>query len=188
MNFKWNLKARESSGPGGWNDPDMLEVGVGGLNIEEEKTHFALWAVSKAPLIIGADLTSISDESLAILMNKDLISVNQDPDSPQAKCVVGCSSFSRFFRKPSVFATTSKNAAILVIVNWRELPYSGFSFSFKNFMDMVPSGPLFATDLYTGEKGQLDDEPRMSIRTLDSHGCQVIKLSSVNEEQPLPLI
>jgi len=47
----------------------MLEVGNGGLNHEEEKSHFALWAISKAPLIIGADLTTISASSLAILKN-----------------------------------------------------------------------------------------------------------------------
>ena len=45
----------ERSGPGGWNDPDMLEVGNGGLTHEEEKTHFAMWALAKAPLIIGCD-------------------------------------------------------------------------------------------------------------------------------------
>lgn len=67
---------RLASGPGGWNDPDMLEVGVGGLNHDEEMTHFALWAVSKSPLIIGADLVNIGDESLAILKNKDLIAIN----------------------------------------------------------------------------------------------------------------
>ena len=72
----WNLDDRDAAGPGGWNDPDMLEVGVGGLTLEEEKTHFALWAVSKAPLIIGADLVTISDESLQILKNKDLIAIN----------------------------------------------------------------------------------------------------------------
>ena len=45
----------------------MLQVGNGLLTTDEEKTHFALWAFSKAPLIIGADLTSISADSLAIL-------------------------------------------------------------------------------------------------------------------------
>ena len=46
------------------------------MTIEEEKTHFALWAVMKAPLVIGADLRNIRKESLDILMNKELIAVN----------------------------------------------------------------------------------------------------------------
>ena len=60
FNFRENVNLASKSGPGGWNDPDMLEVGNGGLTLEEEKTHFALWAISKAPLIIGCDLTIAS--------------------------------------------------------------------------------------------------------------------------------
>ena len=61
----------------------MLEVGVvrsdekpTEMSDEEEKTHFALWALQKAPLIIGADLRSIRPSSLKILMNKDIIAVS----------------------------------------------------------------------------------------------------------------
>ena len=75
-NFKQSQLHFERSGPGGWNDPDMLEVGNGGMTLDEEKTHFALWALAKAPLIIGCDLTTVSAESLAILKNKNLIAVN----------------------------------------------------------------------------------------------------------------
>jgi alpha-galactosidase len=71
------LSAAEAA-PGGWNDPDMLQIGNNVLTMEEERTHFALWAFAKAPLIIGADLNSISTESLAILKNKELIAINQD--------------------------------------------------------------------------------------------------------------
>lgn len=63
------MKVREYSGNSGWNDPDMLEVGNGGLTQEEEKTHFALWAISKAPLILGCDLSKVTKESLDIIMN-----------------------------------------------------------------------------------------------------------------------
>jgi len=82
-NFDDNLKDRYASGPGGWNDPDMLEVGVvrsketpNEMTVEEEKTHFALWALGKAPLIIGADLRSIRQSSLDILLNKEIIAVS----------------------------------------------------------------------------------------------------------------
>ena len=59
----------------------MLEVGNGGLTHEEEKTHFAMWCLAKAPLIIGCDITTASKDSIDILMNTDLIAVNQDPNS-----------------------------------------------------------------------------------------------------------
>ncbi|KAJ9249146.1 hypothetical protein DTO207G8_6933 [Paecilomyces variotii] len=64
--------------PGQWPDLDMLEVGTEVFTIPEEQTHFSLWAILKSPLIIGADLTSISNDSLAVMMEKDVISFNQD--------------------------------------------------------------------------------------------------------------
>ena len=69
------------TGPCAWNDPDMLEIGNGGLTHEEKKTHFALWAIAKAPLIIGCDLSIAPQSSHDILMNTDLIAVNHDSES-----------------------------------------------------------------------------------------------------------
>lgn len=91
-NFEMNQLHPEVAGPGAWNDPDMLEVGNHGLTHAEERTHFALWSIVKAPLIIGCDLNTVSEESLAILKNRDLIALNQDPLGKQAVCVQGCGS------------------------------------------------------------------------------------------------
>lgn len=70
------------AGPGQWPDLDMMEVGNGFLTEPEEQTHFTLWAIAKSPLTIGCalndTLTRISDSSLAILKNRDVIAVNQD--------------------------------------------------------------------------------------------------------------
>jgi hypothetical protein len=85
-----NQLSADRAGPGHWNDPDMLQVGNELLTLAEEKSHFALWAFAKAPLIIGCDLNTISAESLAILSNKNLIAINQDSKGVQAKCVYGC--------------------------------------------------------------------------------------------------
>ena len=76
--FYINDKHPESAGPGGWNDPDMLEIGNGGLTLDEERSHFALWAFAKAPLLIGCDLAKVSTDSLNILKSALLISINQD--------------------------------------------------------------------------------------------------------------
>jgi len=89
-NYKTNDLHPESAGPGGWNDPDMLEIGNGGLSDAEERSHFALWAFAKSPLIIGCDLTSVKSSSLNILKNKNLIAINQDPLGLQATCVLNC--------------------------------------------------------------------------------------------------
>ena len=73
-----NNKVANSSGPGGWNDPDMLEVGNGHMSSTEYETHFSLWSLMKAPLLIGCDLAKIDNESLRILTNPEVIAVNQD--------------------------------------------------------------------------------------------------------------
>jgi alpha-galactosidase len=65
--------------PGHWNDPDMLEVGNGGMSADEYRTHMSLWSMLAAPLIAGNDLRSMSDETKSILMNREVIAIDQDP-------------------------------------------------------------------------------------------------------------
>jgi alpha-galactosidase len=66
------------AGPGHWNDPDMLEVGNGGMKRDEYLTHMSLWALLAAPLLAGNDLRSMNDETKQILINSDVIAVDQD--------------------------------------------------------------------------------------------------------------
>lgn len=70
--------------PGGFNDPDMMEVGRGGMTDTEMRSHFALWAVMASPLIAGNDLRSMSSATQAILKNANLIAINQDSLGLQA--------------------------------------------------------------------------------------------------------
>jgi alpha-galactosidase len=72
------------SGPGYWNDPDMLVVGLGGLTDIEYRAHFSLWAMLAAPLIAGNDLRDMSESIKAILLNKEIIAIDQDPLGRQA--------------------------------------------------------------------------------------------------------
>ncbi len=67
------------AGPGHWNDPDMLEVGNGGMTDAEYRAHFSLWAILAAPLIAGNDLRDMRPEIHDILTNKEVIAVDQDP-------------------------------------------------------------------------------------------------------------
>ncbi len=66
------------AGPGGWNDPDMLEIGNGGMSADEYRAHLSLWAVMAAPLIAGNDLRTMTAETKAILTNPEVIAVDQD--------------------------------------------------------------------------------------------------------------
>ncbi|XP_058100010.1 alpha-galactosidase 1-like [Magnolia sinica] len=71
--------------PGGWNDPDMLEVGNGGMTKDEYIVHFSLWAISKAPLLLGCDVRNMTQDTMEIISNEEVIAVNQDPLGVQAK-------------------------------------------------------------------------------------------------------
>ncbi len=71
------------AGPGHWNDPDMLEVGNGGMSTDEYRTHMSLWAMLAAPLLAGNDLTTMTPETIALLTNKEVIAIDQDPAGKQ---------------------------------------------------------------------------------------------------------
>ncbi|KAL9809737.1 Alpha-galactosidase 2 [Arabidopsis thaliana] len=83
QNDRWASYAR----PGSWNDPDMLEVGNGGMTKEEYMSHFSIWALAKAPLLIGCDLRSMDKVTFELLSNKEVIAVNQDKLGIQGKKV-----------------------------------------------------------------------------------------------------
>ena len=76
------------AGPGHWNDPDMLEVGNGGMTDGEYRAHFSLWAMLAAPLIAGNDLTAMDAKTRAILLNREIIAIDQDPLGRQASRIM----------------------------------------------------------------------------------------------------
>ncbi|ANP53199.1 alpha-galactosidase [Streptomyces griseochromogenes] len=85
--LKQNLPLAPYAGPGHWNDPDMLEVGNGGMTDTEYRSHFSLWSVMAAPLLIGTDLRKASPATFDILDNKEVIAVDQDPLGRQGTVV-----------------------------------------------------------------------------------------------------
>ena len=92
--YEINVRLWKHAGPGGWNDPDMLEVGNGGLNYEENKAHFSLWCMMAAPLILGNDVRAFlkadgtpdtENTAYKIVTNKALIAIDQDPLGAQCR-------------------------------------------------------------------------------------------------------
>lgn len=81
-----NLYLSAYAGEGHYNDMDMLEI-ARGLKPEEEEVHFGMWCIMSSPLLIGCDLTTIPENSLNLLKNKELIALNQDPLGLQAYVV-----------------------------------------------------------------------------------------------------
>jgi alpha-galactosidase len=66
------------AGPGHWNDPDMLEIGNGGMTTDEYRTHMSLWAMLAAPLLAGNDVRSMTADTVSILLNSEVIAIDQD--------------------------------------------------------------------------------------------------------------
>lgn len=94
--YNFTLKHYQSAGPGAWNDPDMLEVGNGKLTEDENKSHFSLWCMLAAPLMLGNDIRKFVDgnnnpvegnAALKIVTNKQLIAIDQDPLGKPAKLI-----------------------------------------------------------------------------------------------------
>ncbi len=92
--YDFTIKKYAAAGPGGWNDPDMLEVGNGKLSEDENKAHFSLWCMMAAPLMLGNDIRKFVDgnnnavegnSALKIVTNKQLIAIDQDTLGKPAK-------------------------------------------------------------------------------------------------------
>jgi len=98
------------AGPGGWNDPDMLEVGNGGMTFNEYKSHFCLWSLIKSPLIIGCDVTNMTSETLSILSKKEVIAVNQDTSISVGKRV-------NWTLSADTYVGESSTAAYVIMLN-----------------------------------------------------------------------
>ena len=73
----------EFAGPGGWNDPDMLQFGNGDLSPEQNHSHFAMWCMLAAPLFLGTDISRLDSDAIRILTDRDLIAIDQDPSDAQ---------------------------------------------------------------------------------------------------------
>ena len=116
------------AGPGHWNDPDMLEVGNGGMTNEEYRAHFSMWCLLAAPLIAGNDLRSMNAETKEILTNKEVIAVDQDPLGTEARRIRHVEE-TEIWARPladggrAVALLNRGTASATISVQWTELGY-----------------------------------------------------------------
>jgi len=104
------------AGPGHWNDPDMLEIGNGGMTTDEYRTHMSLWAMFAAPLLAGNDVRTMSADTKSILLNKEVIAVNQDPMGAEG-LLVGKIGEANLFARP-----LNNGDSALMVVNRADAP------------------------------------------------------------------
>jgi alpha-galactosidase len=153
------------AGPGHWNDPDMLEIGNGGMTEDQYRMHMTLWVILAAPLLAGNDLSKMSPPTLAMLTNKEVIAVDQDPLGKQGDRVSAVGP-TEIWSKP-----LSNGAQAVALFNRSETEKSisfrprdiGFAKSFK-LRDLWQGREVTATgDTYTA--------------TVPAYGAVLLKVS-----------
>ena len=136
----------EAEHTGFYNDPDMMVVGMPGLNDAQNRVHMSLWAISGAPLLVGADLTKLSDATLATLTNPGVIAVDQDALGLQAVKVAEPAKGLEVWSKPlakagerAVLLLNRTGAAASMVVDWETL-------------GLIGSSPATVKDLWSGKE------------------------------------
>lgn len=156
--------------PGGWNDPDMLEIGNGGMNKDEYIVHFSLWAMSKAPLLLGCDLRNVSKDTMDIISNPEVIAVNQDSLGKQAKKV-------RMMGDYEVWAgPLSGNRVVLLLLN--RGPRRDSITAHWDDIGISSNTPVTARDLWQHETLKTHFVENITA-TVDSHGCKMYILNPI---------
>jgi alpha-galactosidase len=157
------------AGPGHWNDPDMLEVG-NGLNDTEGRAHFSMWAIMAAPLITGNDLSTMSATTKAILTNKEIVAVDQDPLGKQGRVVAGSGTNQEVWSK-EMSGTNTRAVALFnrgtgsanITVQWSQIG--------------IPAGAASVRDLWAGKDlGSFTDS--YTANNVPSHDVVMLKIVS----------
>ncbi len=152
--------------PGHWNDPDMLEIGNGGMTDDEYRTHMSLWAILAAPLLAGNDLRNMTPTILEILTNREVIAVNQDKDGKQGRRIAK-SGDQEVWAKPlfdgglAIGLFNRGDAPAKITVKWSDLG--------------LKSAPVRIRDLWTHSDLKLDGLEYSS--TVPVHGVVMLRLS-----------
>lgn len=154
--------------PGHYNDMDMLEVGRG-MTANEDKSHFSMWCILSSPLVLGNDMTAMSEETISVLTNSEVITVDQDTTGLQAHLLFEKDSLQIWAKHLN--GKQSKEFAV-VLLNQSVTP-SNISIKWK---DLNIVGNAKVRDLWTHyELGVIDS---MYTALVPGHGVSMIKITA----------
>lgn len=163
-----------AAGPGHWNDPDMLEVGVGDMTVEENRSHFSLWCMMAAPLMAGNDVRNMSDEILQILINKEAIAVDQDKLGKQGYRFYGDSYYEIWFKE------LSGGDWAVCLMNVTDAPRE-LSIKWNNFGDLPKKAAI--RDLWEHKDlGTTESLPTLK-RTVAPHDVIMVRLNVARDAE-----
>ncbi len=183
--YEFNTRLYKHAGPGSWNDPDMLEVGVGELTMEENKTHFSLWCMMAAPLILGNDIRKFINSNgtvdadnrvLEILKNKELIAIDQDKRGLQAKRI-STNGFCDILVKP----LENKELALCFFNKsnaQREMTLNITKIHNEVYVDLPIAKSYEVTDIWEKETFTLSDSDDI-VGNVQPHGVNVYRIKAL---------
>jgi alpha-galactosidase len=181
------VKYQRFNGLGCFNDMDMLivgmhgkgNVGIGGCTDTEYKTHFSAWAMLNSPLMIGCDIREMSEETKAILTNKDIIAINQDPAGRQPYLISGNPN-SDDYSEMQTWATHLEGGDIAIgIFNLSDHPADPFIPLDAIGLSRVSGKGVSVRDLWKKEElGVFTDTFRTD--SMAPHGCRMYRFKVVD--------
>jgi alpha-galactosidase len=142
--------------PGHWNDPDMLEIGNGGMSDEEYRTHMSLWSMLAAPLLAGNDIRTMSEAIKDILTNREVIAIDQDPDGTPVKRISDPESTAVVLMRPlqggsiAVGLFNKADQPQDVTVQWSDVGMTGKTLQVRDLWkhaDVPTSGPSYTASV-----------------------------------------
>ncbi|KAK8050933.1 hypothetical protein PG993_002318 [Apiospora rasikravindrae] len=181
--FYWNV-----SGFWGRNDWDMLEVGNGNLTLEENRSHFALWAALKSPLIIGTKLDSIRPEILAVLKAEEIIAFNQDPVYGVGAMPYRWDGVGNDTHPADYWAGSSSRGVHAFLLNTEEERDMELVFAeipgLQEQQVAAKSGPYLVHDMWTGKDiGVFSDSLVLRVKR---HDTAAVRITTADGRHPSP--
>lgn len=170
--------------PGSWNDPDMLHIGAGDFDADhltEARSHFALWAMLNAPLLIGTDLRKTPKALLDIFGNADIIALNQDPAGNQATLAHDSSDLQILVK------TLASGDKAVAIFNRGSVDYDvDLSAAHLKFRD---DAPIELTDLWSQQRTRFTKRAKLHVKPRQTlifraHGARALQGGYYLSEQP----
>ena len=132
--------------PGHWADMDMLEIGNGNMTLAMQQTHFAFWSALKSPLIIGADLSKLDNDSISVLTNRDIIALNQDPLGVAVNYIESASEEGSI----QIWAGPVRGGNVVLVFNEKSYPQTA-TVSFDQ-LNLNISGNINTKELWSGKQ------------------------------------
>ena len=169
--------------PGAWNDPDMLEVGNGSLSATENQSHFDLWCISAAPLLMGNNTITMPEAVFTILSNREVIGVDQDSLGQQGRIVRTSGNVQVIAKRLKSVDTVANRKAAVVVLNTGSSAAS-FTVNWSDFGETNAARAYHVRDLWQHQEVAAAATGSYTITSIPSHGTVHLRFANYGTADP----